>query len=369
MKALKRAAFFLLVMVGLAVATNATYQITDTVHDLIVGSNATVNNNLTVGGSATVTGTLATGSATITGSAHITGSAAIDGSAAITGSAAVSSSLTVSGTLTTTSATAPTTFANGPAGINSGSGTHLEFTEEYLTAPGTNDWFGTGASGTGAGLTVVAASTSSSSRPGIVQFSQGTTSSGNVYRTTSSYLAPTAWTDVVYEATWGVTAQSTSSQEFYVVFGLSQQWGSSTPYGCVFLYDPQNITTGNINSGNAQVLEAGCANGSTTNMTIVLLNGTSQNGSGAGGSITTCTVNVGALSLPNTNWINTKLVYSSGNAAFYVNGSLCTTLTTNVTSTVVNASIDTAKTVGATAEPIYVDRMRLAIDLPAVRSP
>lgn len=248
--------------------------------------------------------------------------------------------------------------------------THSEWAEEFIVAPSTNDAFTTLASGTGAGLAVTTLAGGNGARPGIASLATGTTTTGDIERRTSATLYPGDWTSTTYEATWGVSSQSSGTDEFAVVSGFVAAGSTITQTGgCFLIYDRANGAAGGINASNTHNLEAFAINSSTR--TRVLLNGTSQDGTtGGAGSITTCAATVSAVTLPNTNFLTTKVVATPTSCQFYVGGSLCTTLTSNVPASGVALAAGTfmLKSVGTNSRTEYLDRHRLAVDLPSARS-
>jgi hypothetical protein len=265
-------------------------------------------------------------------------------------------------------------FSNGPAGINAYSGTHLEYSEEFLVAstPGSTDVWSNTTAGTGAAITVIGSGVGGAGgRPGLTGFATGTTTTGAAWRGTGATLYPGDWTDVSYDATLAPQTLSSGTDEYTTVVGFVASNNTNTETsGCFFAYDRGNVITGGVNSSNEQDMEAFAVNSSIR--TRVMLDGTSQNGSGAAGSITTCSAPVSAVTLPNTNFHTYKIVETgTASCQFYVDGNLCTTLTTNIPASGVNLSAGTfaLKSAGTNSRVIDFDRHTLAVDLPSARSP
>jgi hypothetical protein len=258
------------------------------------------------------------------------------------------------------------TFNTGPSGINGYYGTHYEQTEEFIGGiPVINDFFGSGTSGTGAGFAIT------STRPGILELETGTTSAGQAARYAGAGTTHmTGFTDAWYQATIGIPTLSTSSIGFSTVSGMWSTISLSTANGCFFAYDPQNAIANGVNTSNTQNWEAFAIDANASTHQVVLLNGTSQNGAGGAGSITTCTLLQAAISGSSTGWSTLKVVDNgTSNCQFFVNGSLCTTLTA-VPATTAGLSAGTFNfaNAGTTSSIAELDAHTFAYDIP-VRSP
>lgn len=251
--------------------------------------------------------------------------------------------------------------------------THVEWGEELLSSTNT-ETFACAGTGTGATCsTVTTGAGGTGARPGLLTLDVGTTTTGAMGRRTTSVVYPGDWATTTYDATWAPLTLSTAVEEYTVFSGIFGGINTSTQtVGCFLVYDRGNVMPGGINSGNTTNPTAVAANGGTR--TRVLLNGTSQDGTtGGAGAIATCTATVGALTLPNTGWHTYKVVENgTSSCQFYFDGSLCTTLTTNIpaaTTSNLFAGTFALKSAGTTSRIVYLDRHRLAVDMPAVRSP
>lgn len=249
--------------------------------------------------------------------------------------------------------------------------THFEWNEEFLQNANM-EAFICANSGTSAACNVLSSGGGGTgARPGILGLESGTATLGTSGRRTAGVLYPGSWTKTTYDSTWAPVTLSAGTDEYLVVDGTFASAANATqPAGCFFAYDRGNVLTGGINASNTHNLEAVAAQSSTR--TRVILDGTSQDGAGGAGSITTCTATVGAVTLPNTGFHTYRVVQNdTSSCQFYVDGSLCTTLTTNIpaAATVLLAGTFVLKSAGTTNRIVYMDRHRLAVDMPAARSP
>lgn len=245
-------------------------------------------------------------------------------------------------------------------------GTHLEWSEEFLVnTPGNTDIFAQVLSGAGTQAVVA-----TSSRPGVIGYETGSTTTGRAARRTSDSVIPGAWTTTTYQFTGCVPVLSTSGEEYTVVIGTHDTDTATATDGCYFLYDRGNVHTGGCNSGNAHNWQAVATNNS--NRTVVLLDGTSQDGACGAGSITTVAATAAACSLPDTGFHTYEVIQSgTTSCVFKRDGTTVATLTTNIpdATRATRAKFGILKSNGGTTTLLYADRHRLAIDLSAARSP
>jgi hypothetical protein len=255
--------------------------------------------------------------------------------------------------------------------VNDYAGKHLEFTEEFLWGTAANNAnFGPwniAINGTGAGFT---ANSGTTTRPGIVEATAGTTTTGNVWFSTSTQAIDFgSYVSTETNATVGVPTLSTGTDEYNILFGYLDTNTINQVDGCYFMYDRGNTATapgtGTISGGDKW--ECWCAansvrTGYTMDGAIV-----SQE------SFTTINEPLAALTLPSTNIFNLRLVVTgTTRAEFYVNGTKSCDINTNIPSgsaRLTGNGLWIRKSAGTTARLMDVDRMRLAIDMAAVRSP
>ncbi|HUS27614.1 MAG TPA: hypothetical protein VMZ53_03875 [Kofleriaceae bacterium] len=258
-------------------------------------------------------------------------------------------------------------------------GKHYEWNDEYMDSSYSSFGFGalgwvTNPTGTGAAM-VSYTGTAVSGRPGIAQMSTGTTTTGYSNAYTSLGAGAAAGSMYVTEGTWAFEATgqfvnlSTSSEEYWSEIGfLDNPNAAGNGDGCFLLYDRANTFSGvgGVNTGNADKWQACTNNGGTRS--CVLLNGTSQNGSGGAGSITTVDTTLTAAS-----WWRAKIVAQTGSCAFSIDtGSgmtLRATMTINIPATATAIAMKIAKTVGTTARMLLIDQTAVSLDLTNVRSP
>lgn len=245
--------------------------------------------------------------------------------------------------------------------LNDYRGKYLEFSNDFIHTADT-EWDSTAVSGAGAAVGLI----SIAGRPGVLDMAMGTTATGRAGRRTSATIG--MWdATTTYPAILSVPTLSTSSERFSTWSGI---WSTSTSAdqtaGCYFLLDEGNVATGGCNTSNLSKLQAFAAQASTR--TRVLLNGTSQDGACSAGAITTCDASVTAAG-----WLNLRTVWVPGvRCEFYVNDSLCTTLTTNVVAagvSAMNAGVTSLKSVGTTSRSVYLDEHSLQMLASAARSP
>jgi hypothetical protein len=260
--------------------------------------------------------------------------------------------------------------------LNDYRGKHYEWSDEWFQsacAPTAScgSFFATTVTGSASGAGVFGSP--GASRLGVISLNTGTLAVNAAALTTSQAVQFDANSSSVFEATIGVPTLSTSSEEFAVQAGFSDSAiaSNNATDGCYFLYDRGNVATSGCNTGNANKWEAVCAQAGTR--TIVLLDGTSQNGACAAGSITTVSSAVAASTLPDTNIYHLKIVVTSASSAvFSINGVTVATLTTNIPSTSTNMTsviIGLLKSAGTTSRSLLLDYSRVAFDQTSARTP
>lgn len=317
---------------------------------------------LKVGGNGWFTGTMSIdGAALLSSTLGLAGDFAINTNkfnvAASTGDTDVAGTLDVAGL---------GTFANGVAGINNYAGKHLEWSEEWIWANASDAVQGSTLIISASGSCTNGASVSA--RPGIYSCST----------TTGATNRASWWSSPVYEFDGGnwtsktvvmFPTLSTSSEEYAFISGFGDTTTSATQStGCWFVYDRGNTVAGGVNAGNANKWEAMCGNAGTR--TRVLLDGTSQDGAGGAGAITTVDSAVAAGTWPSTNVYKLEVrMTGTSSAEFWINDTLRTTLTTNIPSTAIRQGFGIYKSNGTTARTFEIDNSSVAVDLTAARSP
>ncbi len=256
------------------------------------------------------------------------------------------------------------------------SGTEYSFFNDWLTSyvAGVSGWYISQLeqvvfSGTGAQCVAIA----STQRPGILECSTGTTTTGTAGISGSlSSFDFGAYTDVHDRVVLGLPTLSNGTDEYKVFAGLNDgnigNVGTQNPMtdGCFWLYDRANGQSGNVNPSNLNNWEAWCC--SNTTCTGVILDGSTH------GGISTCNAQVIAEVLPNTG-INNLLVDVTAlgtSAAFTFNGTLCATITTNIptgSARVTGENVFLRKSAGTSARVFDLDATTLAYTLAAARSP
>lgn len=251
-------------------------------------------------------------------------------------------------------------FKDGPRGINRYEGNMLEWTEEFIghdsqlttthNATKYNDQMYVYLSGTGATMTSVSPI---AGRPGVVEWSTGTTNAGFVYLHTDRNLAQINDGSKWYmEATVAFPTLSTSAEEYIARVGfLSIAPGDDH---CYLAYD-----------------RGGCLNGCTTAVGDTWIGHCMVNGSdtslkldGTGGT-TNSPVAAGTYYRVMVAWT------ASNNVEFWINGTQRGTLTTGIPSGAADstgAAILLEKKVGTTARTMRVDQYTLRATL-ATRNP
>jgi hypothetical protein len=259
---------------------------------------------------------------------------------------------------------------------NSYTSTHWEVDDDYMlvTAPATasqamlyRDWYC--ATNVASGFAVNVGTTT---RPGILEATTQASAAGwtgCAMDQASIDFGSGTWT---FEWVGGFPTLADGTNTYASVIGFNND-GISTinpTNGCWFLYDHGNVATGGVNPSNLDLWEVVCATASTR--TRLLLNGTSQDGAGNAGAITTVNSPVAAETLPNTNVYHLKIVVSGGNSAvFSINGSTVATITTNIPSGTnrTGTGFNVLKSLGTTSRAVDTDFTRVAVDLTSARSP
>lgn len=258
----------------------------------------------------------------------------------------------------------------GVKAINEYNATHLEWTEEYLVksaiASGTPFGIFSGVPA-GTGALVNDGTGGTTTRPGIMNMTTGSQSSGTASLQSNFQVVDFGSGDWEFAWTGGVTILSTLTEEYAVIAGFSDSTTINVTDGCYFLYDRGNAATGGPNTGNADKWSCWCAN--NTARTAYLMNGVVVSDEG----FTTVDAPVAPLTLPNTN-IYTLEVRMTGatRAEFFVNGTKRCNISTNIPSGISRLTgvvHGIFKIAGNTPRSVSVDRTRVAVDLTTARSP
>lgn len=273
-----------------------------------------------------------------------------------------------------------TTFSNGPRGINSYAGKHIEYTDEWMEAAssmvtipspmtlGTHQVLVY--SGTGAGL---ASKTPADDRPGIVSLLNGVGTAGASYTALLSDLAGFKISAAGTVATWEATVRwptlSSSSNAVAAMYLTQMGWLASVnvvdAYGCFFAYDKGNVMTGNKNPSNVDALSCWCASPSG-GRTGYLINAT-------GNSDNSFPLGTGTVAA-NT-WYRLGIVTTAGSKAeFYRNGvKVCEIASTNMPSSaeaVGDGFVQASRaTTGTGSRAFEIDQSRIDITINAARTP
>lgn len=273
------------------------------------------------------------------------------------------------------------TLSGGATGINGYGATHLEWSDDWLglnisSAPltATNTPLGNMWTLTTSGSPVGAYGVAGKGRPGITALDTGATTAGiTLISTDATAVDFTAgnWT-AVWVGGWPTLSSTSSSvtARYTSLVGFFDTTTINPANGCYFLYDAGNAATGGANSGLTQDLEAVCITAGTR--TIYLLNGSGN----CDASFAKGTVTAAALTLPNTNIENLKVVMTGHTEAdFYANSVQVCKITSNIPAA---TSVPMASGFGIWAEAtgvntaarqIYTDYTLLSVDMSAVRSP
>ncbi len=256
---------------------------------------------------------------------------------------------------------------------NNYAGTHLEWWDEFVNftcaTTQTCGVFLTSVNGAGAAIPTDDAGTTT--RPGLLSPTLGTTTTGRVsLHTANSFLYFGSYASSLFEATLGVTTLSTSAEEYAVLVGFhdrGQTANVNAANGCYFVYDRGNVATNNNNTTNLDKWECACSNASSR--TFFVMDGTVV----SDGSFTTVNAPVAALTLPDTNMYTLRVVVTSNTLAeFFVNGVKSCQITTNIPSVNTRRAgwgFHFLKSAGTTARTFSIDRYRAAIDFTTARSP
>lgn len=254
------------------------------------------------------------------------------------------------------------------------SGTAYYFTDEMLYgnpnfSGGSGPWQRT-ATGTGTASTNLTG-TATGSRFGLVSLATGSTATGSVAWNLDQGMLDLTSLTVTSEATVGITALSSGTDEFEDFVGLADTNNSiNLTNGCGFLYDRGNTATGGTNTSNEADWECVCANNGTR--TIYVMDGTATSDE----SFKTVAAPLGVITFPGTNnWFSLKIVITPGTRAeFYVaNGSgyvKSCDISTNLPSTssrAVGPLFLHIKSAGLNSRVLYLDRYHLEVDQASAR--
>lgn len=250
---------------------------------------------------------------------------------------------------------------------------HLEWVDEWLGFNcASNAACGSVYTANLAGAAGAIIDTNGGTRPGIADFRTGTTATGRASVSTSSTSFDlNSHASSVYETTGGVPTLSTVAEEYATWFGFFDTVSTVNQVdGCWVMYDRLPVATapgtGTIVAGS-DTLQCWCSSNSVR--TGYTMNGVVV----SSGGFTTVNAPVAALTLPDTNILNVKIVVTgSALAEFYVNGTKSCQITTNIPTGMTRATgagLAILKSAGTTNRSMYVDRSRLAIDMTAARSP
>lgn len=192
------------------------------------------------------------------------------------------------------------------------------------------DWSGTSSS-------VAGTATTEANHPGLVQLATGTQSNGRA--SVMSYFSPVYMGSgqCYYETQVNIPTLSTSTQRFQLVCGLFASYtGVTQASGVFFLYDEGGVSTG---STAASYWQTCTGNGGTRTYNT---------------SLTQTTVAAGWAKL------RIYLDYVSGQASFYINGTLVSTHTANLpSSTDMNFGVALFKSAGTTSRTTKIDYVSL----------
>jgi hypothetical protein len=255
--------------------------------------------------------------------------------------------------------------------VNDYAGTHLEWVEEYMPRSGPASGVPLGmwsASPAGASAAVSTGAVGSPTRPGIFDFTTGTTTTGAAIMSTNFSAVDFGGGSWVEQWTGGWPVLSTGAEEYAAIIGYGDTTTVNEVDGCYFLYDRGNVATGGPNTGNSDKLSCWCASNSTR--TKFLMDGSTVSDE----SFTTVDSPVAAATLSPEANIYTLEVRMTGStrAEFFVNGTKRCNINTNIPSgaaRLTGATQKIIKSAGGTARLMYVDRTRVAVDLTAARSP
>lgn len=260
------------------------------------------------------------------------------------------------------------TFSNGPAGINTYEGTHLEWSDEwtYRSLASTET---AGILYTSISSGAVTSDHGGVGRPGVVQISTASSASGLVNMSTSfAFVDFNNNTTTTFEWVGGFPTLSDGTQSYAALVGFYDTSNINPTDGCYFLYDSEGAQTtpgtgdSDTTSGNWKIMSA-------ENNTR---SGYELDGTASEDSFTTVASSVGALTWPSTNVYKLKVVAENDDKCrFYINDVEVGRITTNIPggslarSTAAGFSI--IKSAGSTARTMDTDFTRLAMDLAAAR--
>jgi len=256
---------------------------------------------------------------------------------------------------------------------NTYTGTTSVYFDDYLSTPANGINYGpTGynVSTGGTGSTIV--SLAATGRPGVYQAQTGSLATGNVLISTAANSFDFgSYSSISFTWTGGFETLSTGTQTYAAVVGFCDAAGASINCvdGCGWIYDQGNVATNGVNSGNANTWEVYCSNNSSR--TFYLLNGSGN----CDASFAKGTVNVAALTLPNTNiqTLETIVTGAGTEADFYAEGVKVCEITTNIPTTSARATgveQHLLKSTGiTTASTMDVDATTLSYTLSSARSP
>lgn len=251
------------------------------------------------------------------------------------------------------------------------SGTHLEWSEEFLASPVTTT------SVRGAWLNSIAntgtmsSNTGTTTRPGLEQWSTNANAAGRVNFHTSTTMADFGSGSWISQWTGGFSTLSTSGEEYEFLVGFFDVTNAvNQTDGCYFLYDRGSVATapgsGTVSGGNNW--QCWCASGSTRTAYTIGGSGNSDESFALG------TAAVGAYTAPSTN-IQTLEVRMTGTtrAEFFYNGTKVCNINTNVptggSARLTGHGMMMIKSAGTTARTVDIDRLFLSVDLTSARSP
>jgi hypothetical protein len=276
----------------------------------------------------------------------------------------VRTSFAVSGETTLTN----TTFLNGPSGINTYDGTHLEWSDEWT--------YRSLASSESAGIFFTSISSGAvtsdhggAGRPGVVQIGTSTNASGLVNMSTSfAFVDFDANTTTTFEWVGGFPTLSDGTQSYAALIGFYDASSLSFTDGCAFMYDSEAAgpTPGtgdsDVVSGKWKIVSA--ENGTRSGY---LLDGTASED-----SFTTVDSTVAALTWPSTNVYKLKVVVENDDKCrFYINDVEVGRITTNIPGGSLArhtaAGFAIVKSAGTTARTMDTDFTRLSMDLASAR--
>lgn len=309
------------------------------------------------------------------GSFQVNGASTFASTLGVTGATTLTGDLTANGNTTLgNSASDSITFSNGPTGINKYSGTHLEWSDDFMEGViATNTTLGGFATALASSGTF-STSSGTTTRPGILDLGTSTSATaraGFLTNVAAIDFGSGSWTA---EATVGFPTLSTVGEEYSVLFGFADGIASANPTdGCYFLYDRLPVATapgtGTITAG-ANQWQCWCASNSTR--TGYTMDGAIVSDE----SFTTVNAPIAAVTLPDTNINRIKVVMTAATRAeFYVDSgggfSKRCDINSNIPSgatRLTGGAFNLLKSAGTTARNAYLDQFRYAVDLATARS-